>query len=56
MSGTSRERARWRAQQVEPRVAVAPREAVLHPGDLPAMALGLGVQVGEEALFECGQG
>jgi hypothetical protein len=54
MPGTSREGARLRAQ-VESRVAVAPREAVLQPDDLPAEALSLRVQVGEQALFEPGQ-
>lgn len=44
-----------RAEQVESWVTVAAPEAVTQPGDLPAVVLGLRIQVAEQAPFESGQ-
>jgi len=43
------------SEQVKPRVTIAAPEAVVQPGDLPAIMLGLRVQVAEETLFESRQ-
>jgi hypothetical protein len=42
-------------EQVESRVTVAASEAVVQPGDLPAVMLGLLIQIAEQESFEPGQ-
>ncbi|MGP7999862.1 MAG: hypothetical protein ACLPKI_21490 [Streptosporangiaceae bacterium] len=44
------------AEQIESRVTVAPPEAVLEPGDLPAVVPGLRIEVAEQTSFQTGQG
>jgi hypothetical protein len=44
------------SEQVESGVTVAAPEAVVQPDDLPAVVLGLRIQIAEQAPLQSGQG